>query len=190
MPIDPNDSPPPRPRWPRYERFAIAAAREMPGEPVFRETITCVTAVSGDFELTMDELRAVSRFAAESAQVVLSAFEDAQPGDSCPRAAIGAAWEFANGAAAERVVVIVRRRPARRHGDHPALAVRVGSGGAVDGLRGHVAVRVVGVGLGLGAVRGHGRDLVHRRVRTQLLAEPLPLLPEALLPEPLLAVGG
>jgi hypothetical protein len=39
---------------------------------VSRETIACVTVVSGDFELTMDELRAVTRFVAESAQTVLA----------------------------------------------------------------------------------------------------------------------
>lgn len=54
--------------------------------------------VSGDFELTMDELRAVARYAAETAQEVLPVFEDAHPGDSRPRAALDAAWEFANGA--------------------------------------------------------------------------------------------
>lgn len=66
---------------------------------VSRETIACVTVVSGDFELTMDELRAVTRFVTESAQRVLPLFEDAQQGDARPRAAIEAAWEFVNGAA-------------------------------------------------------------------------------------------
>ncbi|MFG2532923.1 putative immunity protein [Streptomyces sp. NPDC048516] len=54
--------------------------------------------VSGDFELTMDELRAVARYVAEAAQEVLPVFEDANPGDPRPRAALDAAWEFVNGA--------------------------------------------------------------------------------------------
>jgi hypothetical protein len=54
--------------------------------------------VVGDFELTMDELRVVARFVVESAQDVLSVFEEAVPGDPRPRAALDAAWEFVNGA--------------------------------------------------------------------------------------------
>ncbi|SED24354.1 hypothetical protein SAMN05428945_4303 [Streptomyces sp. 2224.1] len=54
--------------------------------------------VSGDFELTMDELRAVARYAAQTAQEVLPVFEETHPGDARPRAALDAAWEFANGA--------------------------------------------------------------------------------------------
>lgn len=64
----------------------------------------------------MDELRAVARFAAESAQVVLPAFEDAQPGDSRPRAAIDAAWEFVDGAARtklQRVASLEAHRAAK-----------------------------------------------------------------------------
>ncbi|BDM69844.1 hypothetical protein HEK616_33310 [Streptomyces nigrescens] len=54
--------------------------------------------VSGDFELTMDELRVVARYAAEAAQEVLAVFEDVSPSDPRPRAALDAAWEFVNGA--------------------------------------------------------------------------------------------
>ena len=50
------------------------------------------------FELTMEELREVARFAVQSAEEVLGMFEEATPDDPRPRAAIGAAWEFANGA--------------------------------------------------------------------------------------------
>ncbi|WP_405889432.1 putative immunity protein [Streptomyces sp. NBC_01136] len=53
---------------------------------------------SGDFELTMDELRVVARYVAETAQEVLPVFEDANPSDPRPRAALDAAWEFVNGA--------------------------------------------------------------------------------------------
>lgn len=54
--------------------------------------------VSGDFELTMDELRVVARYVAETAQKVLPVFEDANPSDPRPRAALDTAWEFVNGA--------------------------------------------------------------------------------------------
>ena len=53
--------------------------------------------VTGDFELTFDELRVVARYVVESAQPVLAVFEDASPGDTRPRAAIDATWDFING---------------------------------------------------------------------------------------------
>lgn len=45
-----------------------------------------------DFELSMDELRVVARYAVESAQEVLPLFEEAKSEDLRPRLAIGAAW--------------------------------------------------------------------------------------------------
>lgn len=54
-------------------------------------SIGVMTSVAGDFELTMDELRVVARFVAESAQEVLPVFEEAVPGDRRPRAAVDAA---------------------------------------------------------------------------------------------------
>ena len=50
-----------------------------------------------EIALTLDDLRAVTRFAAESAQEVLEIFESVQPSDRRPREAIGAAWAFARG---------------------------------------------------------------------------------------------
>lgn len=47
--------------------------------------------------LSMDDLREVARYAAESAQEVLEIFERAHPGDSRPRDAVDAAWTFARG---------------------------------------------------------------------------------------------
>jgi Imm-5 like putative immunity protein len=52
---------------------------------------------TGEIALSMDELREVTRFAAESAQEVLEIFERAHPADSRPRDAIDAAWTFARG---------------------------------------------------------------------------------------------
>ncbi len=53
---------------------------------------------SADFELTIPELRSVARFAADSAREVLPLFERAAPDDGRPRAAIEAAFLFADGA--------------------------------------------------------------------------------------------
>ncbi|UTT62959.1 putative immunity protein [Microcella humidisoli] len=53
---------------------------------------------AGDFELTLDELRVVVRYVAESAQEILPFFEDACPDDGRPRAAVDAAWVFIDGA--------------------------------------------------------------------------------------------
>ncbi|PWW24863.1 hypothetical protein JD79_04054 [Geodermatophilus normandii] len=49
-------------------------------------------------ELSPDDLRAVARYAAESAREVLPLAESASPGDRRPRAAIEAAEAFAGGA--------------------------------------------------------------------------------------------
>jgi hypothetical protein len=57
-----------------------------------------VTSGGGDFEVTMEELRLVARFAAESAEELLPRFEEVAPADGRPRAAIAAAWEFVHGA--------------------------------------------------------------------------------------------
>lgn len=56
-----------------------------------------MTTMAGDFELSMDELRVVARFVAESAQEVLPVFEEAVPDDRRPRAAVDAAWAFIHG---------------------------------------------------------------------------------------------
>ena len=44
-----------------------------------------------EFDLTMDELRVVARYVAESAEAVLPVFDKAHPGDPRPRAALSAA---------------------------------------------------------------------------------------------------
>jgi hypothetical protein len=50
-----------------------------------------------EVELSRQDLREVTAFAAACAEAVLSIFEDERPDDSRPRDAIGAAWEFARG---------------------------------------------------------------------------------------------
>ncbi len=54
--------------------------------------------LSGDFDLTMDELCIVAHYVVRHAEDVLSVFEHAVPDDPRPRAAIDAAWTFINGA--------------------------------------------------------------------------------------------
>lgn len=87
-----------------------------------------MTPVTGDFEINMDELRVVARFAAESAQKVLPVFEEAAPGDRRPRAAVDAAWEFINGAKRtklQRVASLDAHRAAKEaHSEAAHLAAR------------------------------------------------------------------
>jgi hypothetical protein len=52
---------------------------------------------TSEIVLTMQDLREVTSYAAESAQEVLEIFERAHPADSRPRDAIDAAWTFARG---------------------------------------------------------------------------------------------
>lgn len=63
-----------------------------------RWRIHAMTAVSGDFELTMDELRAVAQYVAEIAEDVYPYFAEACPDDPRPRAALDAARQFVSGA--------------------------------------------------------------------------------------------
>ncbi|TGN77958.1 exonuclease SbcC [Streptomyces bauhiniae] len=53
--------------------------------------------MSAEAVLSKDDLRAVTGFAAASAETVLGIFEADQPDDSRPRDAIAAAWAFARG---------------------------------------------------------------------------------------------
>jgi hypothetical protein len=52
---------------------------------------------SSEIVLSMQDLRAVTRYAAASAQEVLEIFERAHPADARPRDAVDAAWTFARG---------------------------------------------------------------------------------------------
>lgn len=95
-----------------------------PGEPG--------TSVSGEFDLTLDELRAVARYVVEHAEDVLPGFEEAVPDDPRPRAAIDAAWEFVNGAnrtKLQRVTSLDAHRAAR---SAPSEAARLAARSAGD----------------------------------------------------------
>jgi hypothetical protein len=52
---------------------------------------------SSELVLSIEDLREVTRYAAECAQDVLEIFERAHPGDSRARDAVDAAWAFARG---------------------------------------------------------------------------------------------
>jgi hypothetical protein len=52
---------------------------------------------TSEIVLSRQDLREVTRYAAESAQAVLEIFESAHPADPRPRDAIDAAWTFARG---------------------------------------------------------------------------------------------
>jgi hypothetical protein len=68
------------------------------------------------FELSLDELREVTRFALASAEEVLAAYEAAVPDDNRPRAALAAARQFAEGgprSAQQRVTALAAHRAAK-----------------------------------------------------------------------------
>jgi hypothetical protein len=83
-----------------------------------------VAVAAGDFELTMTELRVVSRYAVEAAERVLPLFESLYPEDVRPRAAIDAAWTFADGAP--------RSNRQRRAAAAAHRAARDAAGGAAE----------------------------------------------------------
>lgn len=91
-----------------------------------------VSGVSGDFGLTMDELRVVARYVVRHAEDVLSVFEQAVPDDQRPRAAIEAARAFVNGADRtkwQRVTSLDAHRAAR---SAPSEAARLAARSAGD----------------------------------------------------------
>ncbi|ASU81020.1 exonuclease SbcC [Actinopolyspora erythraea] len=105
--------------------------------------------VAGDFELTLEELRVVARFAADSAREVLPVFEEAVPGDPRPRAAVEAAWEFAHGAKRsklQRVTSLEAHRAARQAGAEAARLAARAAGDAASAAYLHPIARAEQVG--------------------------------------------
>ena len=91
-----------------------------------------VQAGSGDFELTMDELRAVVRFAVSCAEPSLVLFQKACPEDARPATALEAARVFSKGAARSR---LQRTAAADAHlaaKDAPTQAARYAASAAGD----------------------------------------------------------
>ncbi|GAA4326967.1 putative immunity protein [Actinomadura luteofluorescens] len=108
-----------------------------------------MTTVTGDFELTMDELRDIARYVAQSAQEVLPVFEETVPGDSRPRAALDAAWEFVNGAKRtklQRVTALDAHRAAKEAGTETARLAARCAGDAASAAYLHPISRATQVG--------------------------------------------
>jgi len=108
-----------------------------------------MSTASGDFDLTTDELRAVARFASESAETVLPVFEEAHPADGRPRAALAAAWEFVGGARRtrlQRVTALEAHRAAREADSEAARLAARSAGDAAAAAYLHPLARATQVG--------------------------------------------
>ncbi|MEU8707953.1 putative immunity protein [Streptomyces sp. NPDC048565] len=88
--------------------------------------------VSGDFDLTMDELRVVARYVVRHAEDVLSVFEQTVPDDPRPRTAIDAAWVFINGASRTILQRVTSLDAHRAAGCAPSEAARLAARSAGD----------------------------------------------------------
>jgi hypothetical protein len=111
--------------------------------------MTVVSTGTGDFELTMDELRAVARFAVESAEEVLPIFVKDHPADSRPRAAINAARAFVDGAPRtklQRIAAVDAHRAARESIDEAAALAARAAGDAAAAAYLHPLARASQVG--------------------------------------------
>jgi len=87
---------------------------------------------SGDFELTVDELRAVARFAVACAEPSLVLFDKACPEDPRPAAAIEAARTFGGGAARSRLQRTAAADAHRAAREAPTEAARYAAAAAGD----------------------------------------------------------
>jgi len=108
-----------------------------------------VATVTGDFALTMDELRAVARFVVACAEEVLPEFEHVHPRDPRPRAAIDAAREFADGARRtrlQRVTSLDAHRAAREASTEVARLAARSAGDAASAAYLHPIARATQVG--------------------------------------------
>lgn len=88
--------------------------------------------MTGDFELTMAELRIVARYAAGAAESILPVFEQARPEDPRPRAAIAAAREFIHGAPRTRLQRMASMDAHRAAREAPMEAARLAAQAAGD----------------------------------------------------------
>jgi rifampin ADP-ribosyltransferase/immunity protein 5 of polymorphic toxin system len=88
--------------------------------------------VNGDFALTMDELRAVARYAAACAEPSLVLFTKACPDDQRPAAALEAARAFAAGAARSRLQRTAATDAHRAGSEAPTDAARFAAYAAGD----------------------------------------------------------
>ena len=85
------------------------------------------------FDLSMDELREIARYAVGSAEDVLPVSEHVHPEDGRPRAAIVAAWTFVNGASRtilQRTAALDAHRAAKSAATHAAKHAAAAAGDA------------------------------------------------------------
>ncbi|WFE37638.1 putative immunity protein [Micromonospora sp. WMMD998] len=105
--------------------------------------------VSGDFDLTMDELREVARYVVAHAEDVLPVFEQAVPADPRPRAAVDAARVFVDGAdrtKLQRVAAVEAHRAARSAPSEAACLAARSAGDAAAAAYLHPLARASQVG--------------------------------------------
>ncbi|WP_243697131.1 putative immunity protein [Aeromicrobium phragmitis] len=117
-------------------------------------------ATTGDFELTIEELRVVTRFVAETAGELLPIFEAAHPEDRRPRAALDAAWEFVEGAhrtKLQRVTSLDAHRAAKDATTEVARLSARSAGDAASAAYLHPIVKAHQVGHILRAAASAGR---------------------------------
>ena len=88
--------------------------------------------LSGDFELTMDELRAVAAYGVACAEPALVLFQKARPDDARPAAALHAARVFAEGAPRSRLQRTAAADAHRAARDAPTEIARHAAGAAGD----------------------------------------------------------
>jgi hypothetical protein len=108
-----------------------------------------MTIESGDFELSMEELRLVARYAVESAQEVLPIFEEDRRDDRRPRAAVEAARTFAQGAQRtklQRITALDAHRAAKDATTEAAQAAARAAGDAASAAYLHPLAKATQVG--------------------------------------------
>jgi hypothetical protein len=104
---------------------------------------------TGDFELRIDELRVVARFAVEAAHEVLQLFETAHPEDPRPRDAVRAAWAFVDGAdrtRLQRITALEAHRAAKEATSEAAEHAAHAAGDAAAAAYLHPLARPTQVG--------------------------------------------
>ncbi|MEN0021949.1 MAG: putative immunity protein [Microbacterium sp.] len=102
-----------------------------------------------EIDLTMDELRAVVRFAADCAQGLLPEFEAVAPDDSRPREALDAARIFAEGAARsnrQRTAAFASHRAAKAVAQETAQLAALACGDAAASAYLHPIAKASQVG--------------------------------------------
>lgn len=133
-----------------------------------------VGSTSGDFALTTDELRSVTRYAVACAEPVLALFERARPDDPRPAAALDAARVFADGAARsnlQRTAATEAHRAAKDVPDEAAGHAATAAGDAAAAAYLHPLARATQVRHILGAAAHAARAAELSRGDDPVVAE-------------------